>query len=110
MGRILIIHADLPTRAILEMQLAQAGHCPILVTTGFHGIQAFRELKPDTTVVDVNLPDMDGLEVLKVIRAIDPYAEVIIFTAHVTLQQLQEARRLGAAGVLHDCVPSPIYH
>lgn len=83
MGHILVIHADLPTRAILEAQLAQAGHCPIFATTGSQGIQAFREFKSDMTVVDVRLPDMDGLEVLRAVRAIDSHAEVIIFTAHI---------------------------
>jgi DNA-binding NarL/FixJ family response regulator len=73
-------------------------------TTGAEAILKAKELKPDVIVIDIGLPDMDGLEVTRVIVDIAPCAEVIVVSAFCG-DPTQDAFRAGASGYLlkSDC-------
>lgn len=68
---------------------------------GRKGIALARKVRPDLVVLDIRLPDMDGLEVLKEIRARVPEAEVIMITAHQDMESTIEAIKSGAFDYLH---------
>jgi two-component system, NtrC family, response regulator HydG len=53
-------------------------------------------LKPDAAIVDLKMPDINGLDVLRVIRDIDPMCQVILMTGHVSVDTAIEAVKLGA--------------
>jgi len=71
-----------------------------LATKGERGIKAFREHKPHLTILDFDLPDLNGLEVLKRIRALVPDAPVIMLTGGATEALEIEARQLGLSDFL----------
>ncbi len=50
--------------------------------TGREGIELFRRLKPDVTLMDLQMPDMRGLEAIKVIRTEYPQARIIVLTTY----------------------------
>jgi DNA-binding response OmpR family regulator len=63
---------------------------------GKQALSAVEEQEPDVIVLDVKMPEMDGIEVLQRIKKAYPHVEVIILTGHGNEQDEQRARELGA--------------
>ncbi|MDA3847276.1 MAG: response regulator [Vallitaleaceae bacterium] len=63
---------------------------------GVEGIQKIRELKPDIVFVDINMPEINGLEMIRVSKEILPGSKFIILTGYRDFSYLQEAIKLGA--------------
>lgn len=77
---ILIIEDDQRIRERLARALAERGHAVDTRRTGFEGLSAAVEDRPDVVVLDLGLPDLDGSELLKMIRAVSR-VPVIVATA-----------------------------
>ena len=69
-------------------------------TTGKEAIAHFREHRPDVTLMDVRMPEMNGLDALGAIRAEDPQARIIVLTTYRGDVQALRAIKLGAAGYM----------
>lgn len=65
------------------------------------GVARFRELSPSLVVLDLRLPDGEGLEVLKRIRQEDTKTPVVVLTGYASLRTVEESLRLGASDYLH---------
>ena len=63
---------------------------------GQKALELYRELKPDAAIVDIAMPEMNGIEVVKAIRRIDPKANIVVCSAVVTKAAVEEAFRAGA--------------
>jgi DNA-binding NarL/FixJ family response regulator len=84
--------------AVIE---AHADVCLVgTAATGEEGIRQFRELGPDVTLMDLRLPDMDGIEALIAIRRADPEARVVILSTFHGDVDVQRALTAGARGFL----------
>jgi len=68
--------------------------------TGKEGIELFAQHLPDITLVDLGLPDLHGVDVIKALRAAHPGARIIVLTTYVGDVQALRALRAGAAGYL----------
>ncbi len=68
MSRILVIDDELSIRRMLQVLLEGAGHTMIFADDGSHGLHALALEKPDFLILDLGLPDIDGLEVLRRLR------------------------------------------
>jgi len=69
-------------------------------TSGAEAIALYRDEGFDVALVDLKMPDVDGLEVLAALKEYDPGAAVIIFTAYGTKENVVEVLRLGASEFL----------
>jgi DNA-binding NarL/FixJ family response regulator len=69
------------------------------------GIQMFRELRPDVTLMDVRLPDLSGIEALIAIRSEFPDARILMLTTFYGDFDIQRSLRAGAAGYLLKSTP-----
>lgn len=87
-------------RDMLHTVLRRLGHDVLLADRGKEGIEVFRRDRPQITILDLNLPDLDGISVLKEIRAFDPQASVIMLTGSGTKALERQARELGATDFL----------
>jgi two-component system response regulator DegU len=66
-------------------------------------VEQYPAVKPDIVLMDINMPQLNGLEALEKIKAIDPAARVIMLTIHQDREYLFKALELGAMGyVLKD--------
>ena len=69
-------------------------------TNGIQGLEAARRLEPSLIITDLKMPQMDGIEMLKALRAQGCTAYVIILTAYDNFSYVQSALRLGAVDYL----------
>ncbi len=72
---------------------------------GTETVQLAARLKPDVTLLDLEMPDFDGVNVLTQLRALDPQARVIIVTAYDTDERIVQAVVAGAQGYLLKGAP-----
>src|SRR6266446_8580003 len=75
-------------------------------SNGREGIEAFRALRPDVTLMDLRLPDLSGLDVMIAIRSEFPDARVIVLTTCEGDVEVLRALKAGARGYLLKSMPS----
>ena len=100
MAKILVIDDEPDILDLLNTVLRRKGHEVVLAERGRKGVQLFQQEHPHATILDLTMPDMDGLAVLRKIRALDPKALVIILTGFGTEERERQAHELGAAEFL----------
>lgn len=96
MKSVLVIDDDPLIRKTLSSYLSKKGFEALAAEDGEEGIQKYEEHIPDLVILDIRLPDVDGLEVLGRIREKDPNASIIIMTAYDDMKTTIEAIKLGA--------------
>jgi ActR/RegA family two-component response regulator len=100
---ILVMEDDLSVAKGLEMVLSEEGFDVNLAGTGELAMLAFKQKRFDLLVADLRLPDIDGMEVIKQVKAQKPETEVIVITGYGTIATAVEAMKLG----VHDFLPKP---
>ena len=104
--RILLVDDHPLTREALASLLAQHGFDVVgEAADGAEAIELAGRLHPDLVLLDLTMPDMDGLEALPGLRAAAPNCEVVVLTASGTEENLLAAIRGGAAGYLLKSEP-----
>jgi DNA-binding NtrC family response regulator len=94
--RVLLIDDDDVLRDLLSRELTRRGHEVVAAATGKEGIAKAPTANAEVVLLDLNLPDMSGLDVLRQLRADKLDAEVILLTAHGTVDTAIQAMKLGA--------------
>jgi DNA-binding NtrC family response regulator len=95
-GSILVIDDEMEIREGLEMLLSSEGYQVASAETGGAGLAALEEKPFDLLLLDVSLPDKNGIEVLKEIRRRDPYLSIILITAYGSIDMARAAFKSGA--------------
>ncbi len=93
---ILIIDDEVLTLNNLKRALTREGYEVIVADTGETGIELFKRSRPNIVLVDLMLPGIDGIEVLKQIKCIETTTVVIMITAYEIIEKAIEAMKLGA--------------
>jgi len=106
MSKVLIIDDDLTAREVLGARLESLGHAVFLEADGVAGLEACRQRRPDVVLLDLRLPDCDGLEILAQLKEECPETEVIILTAYATVDNAVMATKQGA----YDYLIKPADH
>jgi len=96
MKSILIIDDDPLIRKTLSSYLSKEGFEVVLAEDGEEGLQKYDECLPDLVILDIRLPDIDGLEVLRKIKEKTENASIIIMTAYDDMKTTVEAIKSGA--------------
>ena len=96
MAKILVVDDERSIRSVLKHVLEYDGHRVRVAPDGPTGLVARRQFAPDVTLLDVKMPNMDGLQVLESMRKEDPGTVVIMISGHGTISTAVEATRKGA--------------
>ncbi|MCK5287377.1 MAG: sigma-54-dependent Fis family transcriptional regulator [Thermodesulfovibrionia bacterium] len=102
-ARILIVDDEEMITSSLKKGLEKEGYDVITASSGEKGIESFKDGSPDITLLDINLPIMDGLKVLDMIKKINKDAVVIMITAFGGVDSAVRAMKLGA----YDYIEKP---
>ncbi|MGE5530306.1 MAG: response regulator [Patescibacteria group bacterium] len=99
-AKLLLVDDEKNIRLILTQCLDEAGYEVTAAFDGEHALKKLEEERYDLILLDMKLPGMDGLQVLRKIRAMDPRQLVVMITAHGTIETAVEAMKSGAADYL----------
>ncbi|MED3947928.1 response regulator [Priestia aryabhattai] len=94
--KILIVDDQYGIRILLTEVLQKEGYTTFQAANGFQAIDITKEQAPDLVLLDMKIPGMDGIEILKRLKQYDETIKVIIMTAYGELDMIQEAKDLGA--------------
>ncbi len=97
MVKLLIADDEQKICRLLETFFTERGFAVVLANDGHAALQRLREDRPHLVFLDLHMPGPSGLEVLKEAKKIDPCMKVIVITAIVDEDIIEEARRLGAS-------------
>lgn len=98
--RILIIDDEPVVAGIFAEALTHEGNQVLVATSGEEGLKVLEQSLPDAVFLDIAMPNLDGIEVLRRIRDKHAHLPVIILSGWATERQLEAAKRLGATDVV----------
>ncbi|MBU1155943.1 MAG: response regulator [Proteobacteria bacterium] len=94
--KVLLVDDELGYLEVLQKRMSKRNLEVTPVSSGTEAVRQAREQRFDVAVVDLKMEDMDGIEVLKVLKMMDPKMAVIILTGHGSEQAAREGMALGA--------------
>jgi two-component system nitrogen regulation response regulator GlnG len=105
-GRILIAEDEPEMAQLLGCLLHREGLTPLLAKDGIEALQLVRAGDPDVLLADLRMPGMDGMELMRKAKDLDPELPVILITGYAEVRGAVEALRAGA----HDYLAKPFEH
>ena len=100
---ILLVDDDASLRRVLAHHLSEAGYRVLTAVDGKSGLEVFTEEQVDMVITDIQMPEMNGLELLRRVSVISPDAVVLVITAYGSIETAVEAMKLGA----YDYITKP---
>jgi two-component system, NtrC family, response regulator AtoC len=97
---VLVVDDEVLIRKSLSKVLRARGYSVDLASTGAEALEKARSVRPQVMILDMRLPDADGLSVLRKVRELDLLLQVIVITAYGDVQSAVEAMKLGACDFL----------
>ncbi|MBX5436129.1 MAG: response regulator [Alicyclobacillaceae bacterium] len=94
--KVLVVDDQFGIRMLLQEALGKEGHQVFQAPNGPAALDIIRRENPDLILLDMKIPGMDGLEILRNIRKLNVDVKVIMMTAYGELDLIQEAMELGA--------------
>ncbi|WP_028783968.1 response regulator [Thalassobacillus devorans] len=104
---ILIIDDDHSLRYMLKEICKYAGWDSIAAENGYQGVELFKEVKPDLVLVDYHMPEMDGLQTVKMLRKMDTVTPLIVLTVDERQEIADEFLKEGASDFALKPVKAP---
>lgn len=94
--RVLIVDDDAPTLDVLSRVLARDGYEPLVAEDGKTAMELFNANDISAVLVDVELPDLTGVQLLREIKRLRPSVPVIVMTGNPSQRLMFEANEAGA--------------
>jgi DNA-binding NtrC family response regulator len=94
--KLLLVDDEIGYLEVLSKRLTRRGYKVTTASSGTEAIRALRQWEFDLAVVDLKMEDMDGIEVLKVFKKMDPSLRVIMLTGHGSERAARDGITQGA--------------
>ena len=101
--KILIVDDEVRVAELLAESVRMQGHEPIVAGSGTEGLALLEQRHPDAVFLDIVMPEINGIEVLRRIRETNRNLPVVVITGRASPEQIDEARRLG----ITECIEKP---
>jgi DNA-binding response OmpR family regulator len=105
MATILVVDDERLMCDLMQLVLSSHGHEVLIASNGHDALELFVERRPQLTVVDICMPGIDGIELLKQIRWMDPHAAVMVLTGLESGAVRSHAIECGATEFLNKGAP-----
>ncbi len=96
MKKLLIVDDQFGIRILLNEVFQKEGYKIFQASNGKQALDIVKMRRPDLVLLDIKIPGIDGIEILKRMKKIVPDIKVIIMTAYGELNMIEEAMELGA--------------
>jgi len=103
MKKVLVVDDKELMRDSVGTMLTRSGWQVLVASNGKTAVRIAAERRPDVILTDLQMPEMDGLELLREIRQVDEQLPVVLMTAYATIETAVEAMKLGA----YDYITKP---
>ena len=103
LGRVLVVDDEPEVRQLLRDFLSDRGYDILLAENGLEALSTLDTQRPDLVLLDMAMPEMDGLETLKRMVMLDPPVPVIMVTANADISLTSKLLAIGAV----DYIPKP---
>lgn len=103
MARVLVIDDDEEIRTLVSAMLERAGHKPEVAESGAEGLRMFGQRKPHLVLTDINMPGIDGHEVISALRVLHKDVPIVAISGGSEVAKdelLLKASQLGASEVV----------
>jgi CheY-like chemotaxis protein len=104
MPKILVVMDDESSQYLIDALLSLNGYHVILAKSVQNALEIFRRVSPDVMVLDLNMPEMDGVKVVRQVRRLNPRQPMIILTGDMTSEKEQRVCALGVNEVIEKGV------
>lgn len=104
MARILVVDDEVDLCALLKEYLGRKGHEVSVATDGETALELIESERPHLMLLDICMPGIDGMEVMRRSRALEPRMKIIVITVAPHEEIARAALSLGAS----DCIIKPI--
>ena len=98
--RILIVDDEVMLKMLLKKVFIEEGYAVFCVSSGSSAIKNIKRKKFDLVLLDLEMPGIDGIETLEIIRKIDRNLSVILLSAHLTKDSIEKAVKLGISSYI----------
>jgi DNA-binding response OmpR family regulator len=95
-GKILVVDDEPPVGEILSEFLTPKGYEVLCAQGGLEGLSKLEKFRPDIVLLDVRMPDLDGITVLRRIREANPSVSVLMMSGNTDTEAAKETLQLGA--------------
>jgi CheY-like chemotaxis protein len=106
MARILIVDDDVAVQATLRIVLERASHSIVVTADGGKGLQALREGRFDLLIVDIHMPGMDGLEIIRAVHKDLPELPIIVISGSAFASELAPSPDFLSMGIKLGAISS----
>ena len=107
MSNILVVDDEEGVRAFVAESLALDGHRVLQAEDGAVAIRQLAQKEFDAVVTDLKMPNVGGIELVRHLQSEQPQVEILVLTAHGTIDNAVEAMKLGAFDFLQKPIGSP---
>ena len=98
--RILLVDDEPDFLLMLTYRLKAYGYAIVTAANGKEALEVIQDKSPDAILLDIQMPEMDGFEVLKAVRKQDKNLPIFILTTFSDERRQEESKRLGASGFM----------
>lgn len=98
--RILVVDDELDFLEMIKLRLEANNYEVVVASDGKEAMDKVRRFKPDAVLLDIMMPELDGLNVLRQIRAKDKKIPIFIITAFSNEERFKLAKKLNASGFI----------
>jgi two-component system, sensor histidine kinase and response regulator len=100
---VVVIDDDEVMRLSCEQILTKVGYRVETFANGHDGIRRLQEVGSPLLVVDIKMPELDGFEIIRIVRDLDPDLAIVVITGYATIETAVDAMKAGA----YDFLPKP---